>query len=90
MVNNHYHSGSIASGGGLSLIDYVILDNLTSRDRGPAYVSQAPVVQHPQPVAYTDGTASAVVYQEESHFWSNTFLILGVAAIVYGVCRFLR
>ena len=91
VVNNHYHGGSTASGGGgLSLMDYVILDNLTSRDRGPAYVSQGPAVQHQQPVAYTDGVATSVVYQEESHFWGNTFLILGVAAIVYGVYRFLR
>ena len=89
-VNNHYHGGTNAgSSSGLGLMDYVILDNMMSRDRGPAYVSQAPVV-HQQPIAYSDGVASAVVYREESHFWRNVILTLVVSGIIYGVYRLVR
>ncbi|WP_201980323.1 hypothetical protein [Hymenobacter rubidus] len=94
VVNNQYHNGgSSASGGGLGLMDYVILDNMMSRDRGPAYGS-APVVMSPPAgssggVIVPDG-GSAVVYQEEGHFWRNVLFILFGVGLLYGIYRLFK
>lgn len=89
VINNHYHgdAGHSGGGGGLSLMDVVALNALTSHNNSPTYVTTQPVAAGPayaQPVAaadYQDGPA--VIYQrEESHFWRNFFLaVLGIVIL---------
>lgn len=99
VVNNHYHGdgGHGTSSGGLSLMDVVAINALTSHNHSPTYVNAQPVVAAPaymgaQPAAvvapdYQDGPA--VIYQrEESHFWRNTFLIILGLGFCYGVYLF--
>jgi hypothetical protein len=96
VVHNHYHGSAGASGGsgGLGLMDYVILDNLMSRDRGPAYVS-GPTVVHSQPVVagnalVPNGSDGTVVYQQERHFWLDAFWLILGCGVLYGCYRLLR
>ena len=95
-VNNHYH-GSFStgsSGGGLGLMDYLILDNMMSRDRGPTYVQSAPVVTGPPVVAgnvvLPESGGTTVVYQEESHFWRNFLFLLIGGSVLFGSYAVIR
>jgi hypothetical protein len=58
VVNNHYHGdGGHSSGGGLSLMDVVAINALTSHNNSPTYVTTQPVVAGPaysQPVVVND------------------------------------
>jgi hypothetical protein len=96
VINNHYHGESGHSGGGgLSMMDYVMLHSLANHNNGPTYVNAQPNVVTAVPTSAGAPTmvvdngnydAPAVIYQEESHFWRNVILfivvILVVAAIV--------
>jgi hypothetical protein len=88
-VNNHYHGGSTASGsgGGLGLMDYVILDNMMSRDRGPSYASGPPQRTVVVDDSSYEPRASVVVYQPETHFWRNFLLLILGLAFLYGIYR---
>jgi hypothetical protein len=71
-------------------MDYVILDNMMSRDWGPATtVVHTQSAGTPQ-VLVPDTNGSTVVYQKDSHFWRSTiFLLLGFGAL-YGIYRLMR
>lgn len=92
VVNNHYHGESGHSGGGgLSMMDYFMLHSLTNHNNGPTYVNAQPNVVTAMPTAAGAPTmvvgndsydAPTVVYQEESHFWRNFFLIILLIAFL--------
>lgn len=88
-VNNHYHGGTTTNSGGLGLMDYVILDNMLSRDRGPGYVS-APVHNVIANDSSYEPRATGAVYQPESHFWRNFLLLILGLGLLYGIYRLIR
>ena len=67
-------------------MDYVILDNMLSRDRGPSYVS-APARGVVVDDSSYEPRASAVVYQTETHYWRNFLLFALAVAFIYGIYR---
>ena len=70
-------------------MDYVILDNMLSRDRGPSYTNAPARTVVVDDSSYERSTA-AVVYQPESHFWRNFLLLILGLAFLYGIYRLCR
>jgi hypothetical protein len=91
-VVNHYHSSESSSGshGGMSMTDYLILNQVMSNNREP----------EPRQVSAANGHNSnyenssypqALQSQEqpeESHFWQYTCLIAVAGALSYGAYRY--
>jgi hypothetical protein len=96
VVNNHYHGdGGHSGGGGISAGDLLMYHALTSHNNSPTYVNTQPVAAGPayaQPVvaseAYQDGPA--VIYQQESHFWSGVLWFAFGMCCLYGVYRLFK
>lgn len=96
--NHHYGSSGSHGGGGLGLMDYFMLNSMmNSHDHAPAYAPQPVIVQQP---IQSDGVAVApqsyqsqgttVVYEEETHYIRNFFLVILGGVALYGLYRLFK